>query len=521
MTTSPGGGELPPTNWQPTRPTTAVAAIVAGGSTLGLATLTGDVLVALLGVMTGITLAVTVAAVGTGDHRLTVAVGGLLATLTGVGLLGSVAAAVILQVPWPPTPPYETIAAAPFLIVGAGLCTGFGIVTAVRDISPARDAGYTALRLLSVGFVPVVAVAVDWWQPLNSVGGRLVAARFNQLLRPTQPASDVGAVLPQFVGFVALWVVTMGVLSVAVGRLPVVELTHESNRQSVTNVRDTVLGWLRLGMGVALVTEFCAIIMVSSPAIRPEDLPPAVVDGLIAVSYASLPRRLLVVGIAVGLGSLLAIRSTRMLASRQFRPTYLPVAPLAAGSFLTAVVVISHEPAAAAALEQTTSETAQQMLRDLFETVGSFALLSGIILCSLATVAVTALVVSLVHAVGLLNRHSGTQLAGSGVFLAAIAAGISGVSIPIVLVGIAASLYVLDLGEFSMTLGQEIGRTGTSRRAEIVHGAGGAVIAVGTVGLGVGTLAVISSLPQLPAPPTAVAVVAASVGTILLFLATR
>ncbi|ELZ36302.1 hypothetical protein C471_15892 [Halorubrum saccharovorum DSM 1137] len=521
MTASPGGGELPPTNWQPTRPTTTTAAIVAVGSTLGLATLTGDALVALLGVITGITLAVTVAAVGTGDHRLTVVAGGLLATLTGVGLLGSVAAALIVQVAWPPTPPYDTLAAAPFLIVGAGLSTGFGVVTVFRNLSPARDAGYTALRLLTVGFVPVVAVAVDWWQPLNSAGTKLVAARFDQLLRPTQPASDAGAVLPQFVGVVALWFVTMIVLYMAVSRLPVVELTHESNRQSVTNARDTVLGWLRLGMGVALVTEFCALVMISSSVIRAEELPPAVVDGLITVSYASLPRRLLVAGIAVGVSSLLAIRAARMLASRQFRPTYLPVAPLAVGSLLTAVVVIAHDPAATVALEQSTSDTAQRVLRDLFETVGSFALLSGIILSSLATAAVAALVVSFVHGIGLLNRHSGTQLAGSGVFLAAIAAGISDVSIPIVLVGIAASLYVLDLGEFSMTLGQEIGRAGTSRRAEIVHGAGGAVIALGTVGLGVGTLAVISSLPQLPAPPTAVAVVAAAVGTILLFLATR
>ncbi|MUW14274.1 hypothetical protein GJ633_06080 [Halorubrum sp. CBA1125] len=521
MTSSPGGGEIPPTNWQPTLPTTTAAAIVAVGSTLGLATVTGDVLVALLGFITGITLVVTVATVGSGDHRLTVAAGGLLATLTGLGLFGSVAAAVIVQVAWPPTPPFDTLAAAPFLIVGAGLCTGFGVVAALRDLSPARDAGYTVLRLLSVGFVPVVAVAVDWWQPLDSAGAEFVAARFGQLLRPTQPTSAVGAVLPKFVEFVALCFVTMVVLYVAMGRLPVVELTHGSNRQSVTNARDTVLSWLRVGMGVALVTEFCALIMISSSVIPPEELPADVVQGLIAVSYASLPRQLLVVGIAVGLSSLLVIRSVRMLASRQFRPTYLPVAPIAIGSLLTAVVVIAHEPAAAAALERSTSDTAQRVLRDLFETVGSFALLSGVILFSLATAAVAALAVSLVHAIGLLSQHSGIQLAGSGVFLTAIAAGISGVPIPIVLVGIAASLYVLDLGEFSMTLGQEIGRAGTSRRAEIVHGAGGAVIAVGTVGLGVGTLAVISRLPQLPAPPTAVAVVAASVGTILLFLATR
>ena len=521
MTGSPGGSEISPTNWHPTRPTTTAAAIVAVGSVLGLATLTGDALVALLGVIAGITLAVTVAAVGSGNRRLIVVAGGLLATLTGVGLLGSVAAALIVQVAWPPTPPYDTLAAAPFLIVGAGLCTGFGVVTALRDLSPARDAGYTALRLLSVGFVPAVAVAIDWWQPLNSAGARLLAARFDQLLRPTQPVSDVSAVLPQFVEVVALWFVTMIVLYVAVGRLPVVELTHESNRQSVTNARNTALGWLRLGMGIALATEFCALLLISSSVIRAEELPPVLVDGLITVSYASLPRRLLVVGIVVGVSSLLAVRAARMLASRQFFPAYIPVAPLAVGSLLTAVVVMAHGPAATVALEQSTNDTAQQALRDLFETVGSFALFSGVILSSLATAAVAALVVSFVHGIGLLSRHSGTQLAGSGVFLAATAAGISDVSISVVLVGIAASLYVLDLGEFSMTLGQEIGRAGTSRRAEIVHGAGGIVIAVGTVGLGVGTLSVISSLPQLPAPPTAVAVVAAAVGTILLFLATR
>jgi len=521
MTSSSRGGEIPATNWQPTLPTTTTAAIVAVVSTLALATLTGDVLVALLGGVTGITLAVTVAAVGTGDYRLTVAAGGLLATVTGLGLLGCFAAAVILQVAWPPTPPFGPLAAAPFLIVGAGLATGFGGVTALRDLSPTRDAGYTALRLLSVGFVPVVAIAVDWWQPLNSVGAELIAARFDQLMQPTQPTSGVAAALPRFVELVALGFVTAAVLYVAVGRLPLVELTRESNRQSVRDVRDSIRQGLRMVMAVAIVTEFCALVVVSSSVIPLDELPADVVGGLLAVSYAPFPRRLFVGGIALGTATLLLVRFVRMLTSRQFRPTYLPLTPLAVGSFLTAVAVVSHEPAAAAVLEQSTSDTAQRMLRELFATVGSFALLTGGILLGLATAACAAVSVSLVHAVGLLGRDSGTQLAGSGVFLAAIAAGISSVPIPAVLVGVAASLYVLDLGEFATTLGQEIGRAGTSRRAEIVHSAGGGVLAVGTVGLGIGTLAVISRLPQLPAPPTAVAVVAASVGTLLLFLATR
>ena len=185
------------------------------------------------------------------------------------------------------------------------------------------------------------------------------------------------------------------------------------------------------------------------------------------------------------------------------------------------MALAAHEPAAAAVLEQSTSDTAQRMLSDLFATIGSFALLTGGILLGLVTAACVAAVVSIVHAVGLLGPTASTQLASSGVFLAVLAAGISSVPIPAVLIGVAASLYVLDLGEFSTTLGREVGRAGTSRRAEIVHGAGGAVLAVGTVGLGIGTLVVISWLPQLPTPPTAVAVIAASVGTLLLFLVTR
>lgn len=521
MTDSSRGGEISATNWQPTLPTTTTAAVVAVVSTLALATLTGHVLVALLGVATGIALAVTVAAVGTGGYRLTVAAGGLLATVTGLGLLGCFGAAVIVQVAWPPTPPFGTLAAAPFLIVGAGLTTGFGVVTALRDLSPTRDAGYTAFRLLSVGFVPVVAIAVDWWQPLNSPGADLIAARFGQLIRPPQPTSYAAAALPRFVEFVALWFVTAAVLYIAVGRLPLVELTRESNRQSVRRVRDSIRQGLRMVMAVALVTEFCALVVVSSSVVPLEELPADVVGRLLAISYAPFPRRLFVGGIALGIISLLVVRLVRMVASRRLRPTYLPLAPLAVGSLLTAVAVVGHEPAAAAVLERSTTDTAQRMLRELFATVGSFALVTGAILLGLAIAASAAVSVSLVHAVGLLGRDSGTQLAGSGVFLAAIAAGISTVPIPAVLVGVAVSLYVLDLGEFATTLGQEIGRAGTSRRAEIVHSAGGAVLAVSTVVLGIGTLAAISRLPRLPAPPTAVAVVAASVGTLLLFLATR
>jgi hypothetical protein len=314
--------------------------------------------------------------------------------------------------------------------------------------------------------------------------------------------------------------VTAGVFAVAVRRAPLVPLASESTRPTAGAVQGRLWQLCGAGVAVAVVGAFGATVAVGFPDLLAR-VPPGVRGAVPAVAFAPLPRRLLGVGVAAGTATIVGLRLVRTVASTRTRLSSLPVVPLGVGGLLTLAVRGTHESAAATAVERASSDAGRAFLEQVLRAFGSFTLLAGIVLSGLVTAIAVTLALSALHATRLLGSRSGTQIAGTGVFVAAVSAGIADGAAVVVLGGVAASLFVWDLGEFGATLGREIGRAGLSRRAEIVHAAGGGVYAALAVALGVGTLAVIGRLPSLPAPPTTVAVVAASIGTVLLFLASR
>ena len=507
-------------SWRPTLFSTTTAVVAAGAATLALAASVGTLLPALLGVVAGAALGVTVIAVGTATRRLTVAVGGLLATGSGLALLAAVAGAVLTQVPWPPVPPVEVLAVAPFGFAFAGVATGFGAFAAMRDLSPLSDAGLTAIRLLGIGLVPAGAVAVEQVRlPVAPVVGAVDGLRA-RLFAPGRPPVDIEAAFVPFVELMALLFVAASVLAVAVRRVPLVPLASESARPTARAVQGRLRQLCGAGVAVAVLGGFAVGIAVGFPGLLAR-VPPALREAVPGVAVAPLPRRALGAGVAAGTATIVGLRLTRTVASTRTRLSSLPVVPLGVGGLLTLAVAATHESAAATAVDRASSDAGRQLLDGVLGTFGSFTLLAGVVLLGLVTAIAVTLALSALHATRLLGSRSGTQTAGTGVFLAAVSAGIADGAVAVVLGGVAASLFVWDLGEFGATLGREVGRAGVSRRAEIVHGAGSAVYAALAVALGAGTLSVIGRLPSLPAPPTTVAVVAASVGTVLLFLASR
>ena len=507
-------------SWRPALFSTATAVVAAGAATLGLAASVGTLLPALLGVLAGAALGVTVIAVGTATRRLTVAVGGLLATASGLALLAAVAGPVLTQVPWPPVPPVEVLAAAPFGFAAAGVATGFGAFAAVRDLSPLSDAGLTAVRLLGIGLIPAGAVAVEQVRLPVALVVDAVDGLYARLFVPGRPPPGLEAAFVPFVELMTLLFVTAGVFAVAVRRAPLVPLASESTRPTARAVQGRLWQLCGAGVAVAVVGAFGATVAVGFPDLLAR-VPPGVRGAVPAVAFAPLPRRLLGVGVAAGTATIVGLRLVRTVASTRTRLSSLPVVPLGVGGLLTLAVRGTHESAAATAVERASSDAGRAFLEQVLRAFGSFTLLAGIVLSGLVTAIAVTLALSALHATRLLGSRSGTQIAGTGVFVAAVSAGIADGAAVVVLGGVAASLFVWDLGEFGATLGREIGRAGLSRRAEIVHAAGGGVYAALAVALGVGTLAVIGRLPSLPAPPTTVAVVAASIGTVLLFLASR
>ena len=120
------------------------------------------------------------------------------------------------------------------------------------------------------------------------------------------------------------------------------------------------------------------------------------------------------------------------------------------------------------------------------------------------------------------TRVAGVSFASGGLFVAAGFAGTSGVSLPVVLVGLVVSLLVWDMGEFAATLGREVGRLPSTRRVELLHAAG--ALAVGVCGVltayALGTV-VVPSIGLANAPTFAVALPGAIVSIVLLVIALR
>lgn len=523
MNASPHESGVPAGNWNPAWLSTTIAVIVAVTGTLGLAVASGDIRPALLGVVAGVLLAATVVTIGATTRRVAIITGGVLGAVGGLTFLGAFAAAVIIQVPWPPVPPLEALAIAPFLTAIAGVATGFGAVDAIRDLSPETEGLRTTLRLPLIAVIPAVAVVLD--QRWDSIMAGLDVLREvdRHVLAPSIPiAPDIVTALPRVAEVVVLVVLAGIVLKAALKRVPIVELASEASQPRAEAVRDGVRRLLNVMMlTVGMAVSALLFVIAASDSIPHIDLPPAVSEAIIVTAYSPLLRRLLVVALTIGAASIVATWLIRRLSSEQLRPSYLPVAPLLVGTFLTLAVFALHEPLTTAGIERAESDVGRTFLLDMIAQVGAFSLVSGVVLLGLATALIITITLSFGRLARFVASNSGPQLIASGVFLAAVAAGIGGTSIYVVFVGVATSLFVRDLSEFGATLGHEVGRDGASTHAEIVHGFGGVLFASIAVGMGVLTVVAVNSLPQILTPTTAVAVVTASIGTVLLFLTTR
>ncbi|WP_336360978.1 DUF7519 family protein [Haladaptatus sp. ZSTT2] len=86
-------------------------------------------------------------------------------------------------------------------------------------------------------------------------------------------------------------------------------------------------------------------------------------------------------------------------------------------------------------------------------------------------------------AIGILRGRRVAVTLGAGVlFVALLLAGVSGLSIPLTLFGIGATVLAWDVGENAIGLGEQLGRNAPTKRAQLVH-AGGSVAVVALVGV--------------------------------------
>lgn len=510
---------VPKRNWRPTKTATSIAVSAAIASTLALAVVAGpSVVPAVSGLVSGVALAATVRTSAVAERRIGTAVGGLLAVITGIAFLGGLLGAVVVQTAWPPVPPIEVLALAPFLLAGAGFVTGFGAFSSVWDLSPTVDTGRTAARLLLIAVVPICAIGgarVD--APLTPV----LNVVFEFLVAPTPVLASTNVVFLRLGELFVLFAVSAVAIRYGVAQLPFVDLASEPAKPTAVAVRHRSRRFLGYVAALSGLIGFMFIITRGQIAGYERELSPGLMRTLAAASASPTLRGALVAAIVAALGAVLLAWALRFVASERFPPRWLPIVSLATGGVLTMTVAAIHRSIAATALDRATTTAGETVIRDLLGTFGSFSLLAGALVGAIAVASALAVSIGITGGVRALGTAAGTQLAAAGVFVAALAAGIAGSPVLVVFGGVAASLLVWDLGEFAVTLGVEIGHLGSTRRGEIVHTVGATVIAVLAVAIGTGAVLVMSRLPRPPSDATALVLIAAAFGTVTLLLSTR
>ncbi|MEF8777294.1 MAG: hypothetical protein V5A36_00130 [Natronomonas sp.] len=517
-------GQLDESNWRPRWTSTALAAVFGLAVTIGLAVSIDALESTLVALVSGLCLGGTIWSTAVTERRVATILAGVLATVSGLALLGALVVAAVIQLGWPPTPEFGRLAFAPFALVFAGFLSGFGALTALWGVTPANEAGTATVRLFVVQLVPAVAlITVFVMPPLDPA---IEMARFGiDLALARGAASDPivvdGVVSPRFGGFFAVTAVAAFAFRTALGRLPLVEFAGEHSRETVEAVVGRIRGWLGVIFAVGGLLAIGGVVL---QPVLPE-LYAYVSPGLLAVSIeitlsTTIRRALLAVALASA-PAIVVPRLVRATASKRFRPNLLPLVPLAVGGAIVAVALGTHSTVEATALEQAGTGEGRRILEAVFAEFGSLALTLAVFVVGLSITTMLLLLVRFAGAFRFLGATMGVQSTSAGVFVAAAGAAIAGASVPTVLVGVAASLFVWDLGEFATTLAHEIGRAGDGLGSEFVHAVGGTVLAIGSVGVGLVTMRAIDAVPSVSNTIALLGTITVVVGTLLLFLVVR
>lgn len=510
---------LSASNWRPTRSSTVAATLLAWAATLGLAAVAGSIAPAALGFLAGLCLTGTVWATSRTERRVATILAGILAVIGGLASVGGVAVAVVMQVGWPPTPPLPFLEFAPFALFVAGSLAGFGGTATVWGVS-GGDAGTAGGRVIVTALVPVAALFLDVFSPLFEPLFAVVEFGLD-ILFVRGVAVPTGQPTIHLVVSLLLAAVAAVAVRVALGSLPLVELASEdaeSEIEAAVGGSRRLLGWLAALLGLS---ALAVAVVVQLPGGLYPRVPPLARSLLAWLGISTALRWLFVVCVVGSVASAVGVRLLRSAASERLRPDFIPGVSLAVGSLFVAVVWAVHPTVRTEALTAASSETGRRLLLNVFETFGSFAVTLGVVCFGLALAVLPLLAVQAAGELRLLGETTGPQLAATGTLTAAIAAAIADLSVVFVVVGVAVALLVWDLGEFAATLGDEMGRRGSTRRGEFVHAAGGVLLAGVASVVAVIVSEAVGLVPETPTVTAVAAAVAAVVGTILLFILAR
>jgi len=527
----------------PTRTGVAIALV----GTVGLvAVLLGRVGPAVVPALVGIGAALALAGgfwAVSGERFRTVGqvAGGLLALPVGVGfVVGSIGTTLVLVEVYFPVPDAGLIGVNALLLVSRlGVVVGcvlavLGAVLGVRSVVDPETLSRYYWSVVKTGTVPLAVTAL--------AAGGAVLAKLGPGPAGVTPAGLVAG-LPGWLAapgpglhvasfFLVVAAAAMG-LRTAVGALPVAELLADGGvgdpgARQVGRVRRWLLyaGLATLGLAVA---GLYVDVQFRTPARLAVAVGSGVADPLAGVTGTAILRAPLV---AVGFAAAAVGGVTwglRRVARASLRAATRRAGPVLVGALLTAGGLAVAGPV----FDWLVAEVAGRLpsvfaaqFRDIAASVATFyspgTVVLGVLTACLVVTGVLALAARLLLWLGYFSsRRAGFATASAGLFLATVFAGTLETPVPLVFGGLVVSLLVWDAGEYSTTLGEEVGRQARTRSGELVHVGG--TVAVGVVGV-VAALAVQTLLAGQPVDPSSAAtagLVAALAGAVLLVAALR
>lgn len=371
--------------------------------------------------------------------------------------------------------------------------------------------------LLTAGFVLALLGTASSWadvaadKPLESTlsqgilsyvfglcwlfGGAIAIAAVYLCWQFATGVSSAGNPTVATIGFLVLVGLVLGSVRVALGKIPVLQLTLRDRREEVRG--QVARAKRRLAVG-ALLSLGCGLVSLlflvkPSPAVGLVPGAPLVVDGLtsifvlgplLAVGAASL----LVAGLVVG-----ARQVTQQFDEQKTRT----VAAGIAGAGYLAVLLFGLVPQIATLL--------------IFAPV---VFVMFVLLAPLGVFVVVGLALLAVRIDVFPDRAGGPALAGAGLVVAAI--GMDSAALPAVLVfaTVAGALVAWDAGSFGLGITAELGHRPSTRRLELYHGV--FAVGIGTVAVAGATALYAVRTTTLGTTGNTVAMAVAVVGTLLL-----
>jgi hypothetical protein len=477
------------------------------------------------------------AGVALADRRGTpgVALASLLSVAAGggilVGTLGSVLALVGAFFP------VESAGAIPVrsihLVARVGVVWGcllvaLGVALGVRNVADDESlqtflglAARTGLGPLAAGAV-LVAGTLLARSPRDP--GAPAVALVDWLLSPAGRRTHLGSLL------LLVAAAAFGVRR-AVAALPVAEFLADrgggtTGGTSVDRV-DDLLGLVAASAVFAMGVAFLAETVV--PLALRRALGTGLYRLLVALSTATSLRLLFAGLIALSTAVVAVVVALRTAARESVAGLVGRVGPYLGGAAVTVLALAAGRPVVETLLGRITATLPGQYETLFGRLAGSVVAFygPGTVVVGLGALlawvtALTVFAVGLLRLVGSLSETSiGYSLASAGLFAAAAFAGAAGVRPWLAFAGLAAALFVRDVGRYGTVLGREVGRRPSTRGVELVHAGGTLAVGVGAALAALGLTAVLGDDLVGQSTPTALALVGTVAAVVALVVALR